>query len=512
MQVVNVAEMQALDRRAIEELGIPSLVLMERASLGIYHHLKHFYKNQLQSKKPVLILAGSGNNGGDGLVIARLLHCDNYSVQVILLGKDKKRSIDNKHQLELIRRLEIPTHSINHGYELEPYLESCNLIVDALFGVGLSRPLTGIYADIIQRVNQASTAVVAVDIPSGIDGNTGMVLGAALRADLTVSCAFAKYGLLMDTTLEYIGHLRVVDIGIPPEYSRDIKNVLITAELISQLVPPPRSRHTHKGTYGKLAIVAGSLTMSGAAVLATKAALQSGVGIVYTLVPHSIHASVAVQVPGALVIPLPELEGQVCKDSLSNILDKLSSCQAIVIGPGLGSGHGVRALLQELLPSLSIPCLIDADGLNHLQSIDVTLPTECVITPHVGEMSRLLNCSTLEVQSNRVESTRKAVTAYQSVCVLKGANSIISDREHSIYINSETGNPALARGGSGDILSGLIGGLLAQGISPCHASILGVYWHGLAGDKAAVVKPSPNVLMEDVLSALPVAYQAIIGS
>ncbi|MBF2053825.1 MAG: NAD(P)H-hydrate dehydratase [Candidatus Sericytochromatia bacterium] len=512
MHIVNAATMQALDQRTIQQLGLPDLVLMERAALGIFNALQRHFGHQLQQ---LSVLAGSGNNGGDGLALARLLHCQNVPVQV-WLASPQSGSAAYQQQLQMVKQLQIPCQvaapaalaAVQHS------LAQSSLIVDALFGVGLSRPVTGLYAELIALANAAATPILAVDLPSGLQADTGQTLGCAIQAAVTVSCALPKWAHYMDPALDAVGQLEVVDIGIPPDYYADHPEQVLCPAVLRSLLPPVRKRNSHKGTYGQLGIVAGSLGMSGAAQLAAQAALQSGVGLVFLYVPASIQSILAGALPEVQVRPLPEQDGQLSSKSLQPLLNAIGEHDALLIGPGLGRQSETGLFLQGLLEAaLPQPLVLDADALWHLaQRPQATAFTQPVIlTPHPGEMAQLLGCSTAAVQADRVTAARQAALQYQAVSLLKGARSLIATPDGQLAFNA-SGNPGMARGGMGDLLAGLCGGLLAQGQPAYNAARLAAAWHGLAGDLAAAEQSEACLSLRALLAQLPSAWRQLAAS
>lgn len=501
MHIVNAKTMQGLDQRTIQELGLPAMVLMERAALGISEQI--LKSDRLQN---VQILAGTGNNGGDGLAIARLLQNQGHEVKVWLLGDDAKRSPDNQTQLELCQRL---------GIVLEPVmdipadeLKQASLIVDALFGVGLSRKISGEWAALIEAANASQAYKVAVDIPSGIHSDTGEILGTAFKADLTVSCALPKWAHLLDKALESVGRLEVVDIGIPPAYLSNLKESVLDRKLAQAWKPGPRAKNSHKGSYGSLAIIGGALGMSGAARMAAEAALQTGVGLVFLFVPASIQDQLAVALPEVQVVPLPEVAGQLGPEALPILLRRLETIDAVLLGPGLGRGESVAELVKQLLPALTQPLVIDADGLWHLAEQPGPFQQPVILTPHPGELARLVNHKTQDIQADRVGAARAASQAFNAIMLLKGARSLIAAPDERLWFNAG-GNPGMARGGMGDVLAGLCAGLLTQGLPPEQAAGLATYWHALAGDTVAADLPETAVTVQRLLAALPEAWQGI---
>lgn len=503
MKIVNAATMMDLDRRTIHEFGLPSLLLMERAALGIMASLlKHF-----EYLSDIHILAGTGNNGGDGLAIARLLYCQGYNVQIWLHGSEEKRTPDNRFQLELCRKLGLAIKPVVLT-EMSEALEPASLIVDSLFGVGLCREITGSWAELIDCANTARAPKVAVDIPSGIHADTGQVLGTAIRATLTVSCALPKWGHLLDPGLDWIGCLESVDIGIPPAYYAQHTEEVLTSAVIKAWKPTARNKNAHKGTYGRLGIVAGSMGMSGAARLAATAAIETGVGLVFLYVPASIQTQLAVALPEVQVVPLKEVEGGIAAEALPDLMQQLTEMDAVLMGPGLGRHETIGKCVQELLHHLACSLVLDADALYHLAGMASPLKQTAILTPHPGELARLLAKSSVEIQANRVLAVRQTAKTYQAVTVLKGARTLIANATTGLWFNSG-GNPGMARGGMGDVLAGLCAGLLAQGVTAEQAAGLAVYWHSLAGDLVAAREGESSLTVMRLLQALPQAWRSL---
>lgn len=504
MHIVNASTMRALDQQTIQELGLPSMVLMERAALGIvaaiYQHLAAFLQE-------VHILVGTGNNGGDGLAIGRLLHQKGVSVKLWLWNSQAERSPDNQLQLDICQRLGLDISEMNLD-SIASEWTSATVIIDSLFGVGLNRELSPELCRAIESANQSTAKRVAVDISSGLHSDTGQVLGAAFQADLTVSCALPKWGHLLDPALKYVGHLEIVDIGIPSEYYGHLKEQVLSPSLLHALKPLPRESNSHKGSYGSLGIVAGSLGMSGAARMAAEAALETGVGLVYLLVPASIQDQLAASLPQVQVVPLPEYGGQLAPQALDILRYRLSKMDAVLIGPGLGREEPVGQLLLDLLPLLKQPLVLDADALWFLAQDPRQFEQLTVLTPHPGELANLLNQSKTAIQSDRVSAAKTAAQTFQAVTLLKGARSLIAEPNGYVWFNS-TGNPGMARGGMGDVLAGLVAGLLAQGQSAIQSACLATYWHGLAGDLVKQEVSEISLTVARLQAALPQAWMKI---
>lgn len=474
MKVVNSQEMKELDKKTIEELGIPSLVLMERASLGVFDVIKNKYPYILNSNQKALIVAGTGNNGADGLVVARLLYSKGKKVEVILIGDRSRCTNENTLQLNILNKLGIKSEIYNEN-TIKEKINQYDLIVDAIFGVGITRNLEEPYKTLIDILNSSNSIKIAVDLPSGINADNGKIMGTALKVNESVTFAFLKKGLVSEQALEYVGNVTVIDIGIPNFYGKEIKTKYITKDFINDIKPQKRIKSSYKNTFGRVCLFGGSKYMSGAITLAIKSSLKSGVGLVNAIVPTEIHNIVASQVPCAMVADIEQ------KDNFIDISN------SVVFGTGTGINDYSKDLLFYLMNKVKSPLLLDADALNILsENIDLLEQREylTILTPHIGEMSRLTKISSNEIQKDKFKVAEDFSNKYKNtILVLKGANSIIA-YQGNIYINS-TGNPILSKGGSGDILSGIIGGLLAQKIEPLNAVILGVYIHGLSGDCAS---------------------------
>ena len=510
MKIASVSEIQNLDKQTIEVLGIPGLVLMERAALGAFSVIQDKFRNLLRSDKPVVIAVGSGNNGGDGLALGRMIHQTGKNVIIFTFAPEDKSSPDNITQLKICRSLglTIIPYSLK---EFADYIKDASLIVDSLFGVGLAREVKGIFEEAINEMNNSGKPVIALDIPSGIHGDTGQALGIACRCDNTVTFALPKYGLMMDNAVDYVGNLSIIDIGIPTSYSKNLKGNLLSSDEVASIIPQRRKLNSHKGTYGKIFIIAGSQMMSGAAVLSAKAALNSGAGLVYIGVPSSIRETVAISVPSAIVIPLPEDEkGRVCLASYDAIAEQLAKSDAFAIGPGLGVTEEISSLITKITDNFKIPVVIDADGLNNLaQSGNFKLPSNVILTPHVAELGRLTGATIAEIQSNRLSYACQAAEKFNCTMVLKGSRTIIADPNGTNWINT-SGNPGMAKGGSGDVLTGLMVGLLGQKLSSLDAAKCAVYWHGRAGDIAADKTGQTCMSPEDIVDNLAEAYKTLV--
>lgn len=509
MDVVTAAEMRTLDQTAIKEYGIPGIVLMENAGLRIVETIR-----QGNFGERIMIVAGSGNNGGDGFVVARHLYQEK-KVSVWITASPADYSGDALINLKILTKLGITVRCLRDETVWRDFiqtLQSADLIVDAIFGTGLARPLDDFYQQLIRQLNLSPAAVLAVDLPSGINADTGRSLGAAVQADLTVTFALPKLGHFLFPGAAHRGRLQVVDIGIPPALLTAHSRTVLTADSIRPLLPD-RESNSHKGTFGTVLLVAGSQGMPGAAVLAAAAALRGGCGLLQLAVPRSIQAVVAAQAAEVITIPLPVDEsGQLEAAALTVLREKWRQCQAAAIGPGLTQSEHLLPLLAGLLQECNLPLVLDADALNLLALAPELLPgsrrAPTILTPHPGEAARLLKVTAKEVQADRLAAAQELAKRFQSTVVLKGAHTIVADPAGTLAINS-SGNNGMATAGSGDVLTGLTTSLLAQGLAAGEAARLAVYWHGLAGDLAAAALGCPSLVAHDLIDFLPQAYLEI---
>lgn len=487
-------QMREADLFTINQIGIPSIVLMERAALKVVETIE---KEQLDLTN-VLVVCGSGNNGGDGYAIARLLHLKGIPVEIYFVGNDSSRSEENRTQKEITEYYQIPSAE---DVESEEY----SVIIDAIFGTGLKRDITGFYADVISMLNQKNGVKVAVDIPSGIHDTTGNVMAIAFQADLTVAIAFRKRGVLLHPGNQYAGKVISVDIGITEDTIPQNEPVTFGYQLQDlKTLFPKRIPNSHKGTYGKVLLIVGSKGMSGAAYLSAKAAYAVGAGLVQIYTAEDNRIILQQLLPEAIISTYNEYDG-------TQLQQLLSWADVVGIGSGLGKSQISVQMVEKTLESLTCPCVIDADALNivaeHMEWLD-NINQELIITPHMKEMSRLLDCPVAELQENRFDILQKFVSKYPVTCALKDARTLVAKKDENVYLNL-SGNAAMAKGGSGDVLTGVIAGILAQKISTYDAACLGVYVHGLAGDAAKAGKGSYSVLASDIIEGISVVLREI---
>lgn len=504
--------MQTLDRRTITEAHVPSTVLMERAGEGIVRHLEERYGPV--RGKTMTILCGKGNNGGDGLVVARLLHRRRARIHVVLLTPvaDLNRDASTMYR----RLVRVTGRAVIARFlsaeQTRPLLASSDILIDALLGTGLSSVVTGAYREAIDLINSTGKPVISIDIPSGLHADTGAILGQAIRATLTIACGLPKLGLYVDAGIDQTGTIRVVDIGIPAAYVDAIESrtLLLTSDSAFQALPD-RAPSSHKGTFGHAGIIAGSVGKTGAAALAARAALRVGAGLVTVATPSSVNDVLEAKLLEAMTISLPETKARtLARSGLDRVVAFLQSRTAVAVGPGLSTHPETVELVQSLMKHLDRPSVLDADALNALAG-RASLLTECktppILTPHPGEMARLeVDATAQTVNADRIGTARRFARERGVFVVLKGARTVIA-RPDGLVAICPTGNPGMATAGTGDVLTGMIVGLLAQRVSAWEAVCAATYFHGLAGDLAAQQLGQPGMLAGDLIAQIPYALQ-----
>jgi hydroxyethylthiazole kinase-like uncharacterized protein yjeF len=499
-----------IDLRTTEEFGFPARVMMERAGLAVFDAVREM----LPDGGKLAVLCGKGNNGGDGFVTARLAKDHNFQVECLVAadGENELRP-DALEQFKIAVAQGIrPVFASDARWSRKlECLAQQDLIVDALLGTGAHSEVTGPVKDAIQAVNRCGVPALAVDVPSGIDADTGEELGESVWALRTVTFGLPKRFLFQGIGLEHAGYWTVAEIGIPRELLNEPTPAkLIDAEWVANLLPE-RLRASNKGDNGSVLIVAGSRQMRGAATLAAKAALRSGAGLVTVASIPAVCDAVASHLPEVLLLPLPETDGVVSADAAEVLLASDRKLNAAVFGPGLTHEPAVMEFLRKVWSQWTKPCVVDADALNSV-CLGVDLPKcQCVLTPHPGEMSRLLQRSIAEIQADRFRTVQNAVDRFQCGIVLKGPFSIVGDPSHPMHVNS-TGNPGLATGGMGDVLCGVIAALLAQELPPFYAASCGCHWHGAAADICAEDIGVVGFTAGEVAGALPRARARITSA
>jgi len=513
MKLVTSEEMRRIDRKAIEEIGIPSIVLMENAGLKVADAIEKKY-GPLKGKY-VYIFAGSGNNGGDGMVVARHLFNQKVKAKIFLLAEKKNIKGDAATNLAITEKMGIPMREITSPAfmeSLEKELAKADIVVDALLGTGAKGAPRGLMKKVIDLINKHSKNTVAVDIPTGVDADRGEVRGEAIKAEYTVSLAYPKRGLYLYPGMDYAGEIEIADIGIPTGLEEDkINSELLTLAGISKKLFF-RKPSSHKGSFGHLLVIAGSPGMTGAASLTALSALRVGAGLVTLGIPEDLNPILETKLTEVMTLPLPQSKDKtLCREGFEKIKDFSQKCKAMAIGPGISSTKQTKELISTIIDQLDIPLVIDADGINVLAgelSLLKKYKASLIITPHPGEMSRLVGASIEEIQKDRIGFTMALARRIGAIVVLKGARTVIASKEGNSWVNL-TGNPGMATGGSGDILTGIIGGLLTQKLSSLEAAKTGVYLHGYAADLAAQKKGEISLIASDTLETIPEAIRRI---
>ncbi|MEM7584438.1 MAG: NAD(P)H-hydrate dehydratase [Acidobacteriota bacterium] len=512
MRLLRSAEMREVDRRAIEDLGIPSMVLMENAAIGVADAIAECFPQA----ETVTIFCGPGNNGGDGLALARHLEARGYRLCLFLVTRGGPPRGDAGVQLEILQRAGEKVQELTPEDELSGAVRACSacdLIVDALFGTGLSRPLEGHFVELLQVMGEARAPILAVDLPSGLDASRGSVPGPTVRAEVTVTFAAPKVAHCLPPAAEAVGRVVVTDLGIPSfliDEAPGELHLLTAGELSACLLARPSV--SHKGDYGHVLLIGGSPGKAGAMVLAARAAVRGGAGLVTAAVPAPILPTVDGGSVESMTLALPAAhDGELAVEAAAALLTAAEGKRSVAIGPGMGVAAATQRCVRQLCAELTAPLVLDADGLNAFASRLGELAQregETVLTPHPGEMGRLLGITTAEVQDDRIAAVRRAAETAGAIVVLKGSCTLIAEPGGDIYVNV-TGNPGMATGGSGDVLTGLLAALLAQGYEPLTATQLAVFLHGLAGD-LVVESAAPEALVAgDLIAALSEAFERL---
>ena len=488
MRILNAAQMREADRFTIEDIGIPSLVLMENAGRQVVAAMEAAFEPRLEGR--VAVLCGRGNNGGDGFVVARTLAQRGIEAAVFVIAALADVRGDARTNLDILGRLGITVVEVNDAQSWELHfseISQCTLIVDALFGTGLKSPLAGMMETVVADVNASGIPVVSIDLPSGLAADTPHLIGNCIDAAMTVTLAAPKLPLVLPPGEAYAGDVVIADIGIPHEVLEGLDGPrieLLTPEQIRELVEP-RAADSHKGDFGRVTIVAGSIGKTGAAFLSAMGALKSGAGLVTVATPASCLPIVASMAPEYMTLPLAEANGTVNADAIDHVLE--SRQDVIACGPGLGRSRGVEQFVHGLLERSTVPLVLDADAITTLAADPGRLmgrdDRDVIITPHPGEMARLVGSTIEDVQANRLSVATEFATTHHVYVVLKGHRTLIATPEGHVFINP-TGNPGMATGGTGDLLTGMIAAWLAQLLDAEAACRLAVFLHGAAGDLA----------------------------
>ncbi|MFP4016383.1 MAG: NAD(P)H-hydrate dehydratase [Halanaerobiales bacterium] len=539
MIILKPTEMSKVDEMAIEA-GFPDILLMETAGRGVAEKARLILEGQTghdqhkdhdhdghghyseQSSSPhhsgssgkVLVIAGKGNNGGDGLVAARYLDIWGYHVKILLLAEEGELSGSPEVNFKLcnLRDIEIEVITDNDEGDLseaENLIYRADLVIDAMLGTGIKGEVREPYSSLIDMINQYSSSVLAVDIPSGIDGEKGVVLGNAVIADYTMTMAYPKIGLVVYPGREHCGEVEVVNLGVPVNYALEQEpgHFILDFDEASFLLPQ-RPVDSHKGTFGKVGIIGGSSGMAGAPSMTGLAALKIGAGLVKLAVPEIIQPTVAGFSPEMITVGLKGMENLLKVEDLNRIEQLMEDSTVMAVGPGLGVSDSTTRVVMKILEEFDGPVVLDADGINSLSNLEVLEQRDrpLVLTPHPGEMARLADKDIKEIQRDRIEFAQEFAKEHNIHLVLKGAATVIALPDGDVYINT-TGNEGMATAGSGDVLTGMITGLLAMGLDTGEAAILGTFLHGLAGDIAAANLSSYSMTASDIISYIPEAIR-----
>lgn len=534
LKVTTAREMQDIDRIAIEKYGIAGALLMERAGLAVAEKINELFFQKSEVKQritknglrtTVIILCGGGNNGGDGLVIARLLHNQGRDVKVFLASKPADLEGDAKSNYNSAIRFGVNIYPVNKFLTTDFSTRTYRfVIVDALLGTGLSKEVRAPLSDVIKKVNRMSSPVVSVDIPSGISSDTGQIMGSAVKAHHTVTFGLPKRGHLLYPGAEYTGNLHIEDIGFPHQLLESEKirvNLVQKNDALSLM--PERPAYSHKGAYGHVLLIAGSRGKTGAALMAARACLRAGAGLVTIGIPETLVNAFQSRVTEEMILPLPDKgNGTLALKAADTILAFIKKrANVLAIGPGLSVDEEISKLVCLLISKSRVPLVIDADGINAIAGKTGLLKksmSPVILTPHSGEMARLLSrksevrtqkseLRTL-LEQDRISTAVSFARRTNTYLVLKGAPTITAVPDGEAYINS-TGNPGMAKAGTGDVLTGIISALLAQGLTPRDASVLGVYMHGHTGDIMAEKQGKHSLMASDIINAIPSVFKSI---
>jgi ADP-dependent NAD(P)H-hydrate dehydratase / NAD(P)H-hydrate epimerase len=504
MKIANVEQMRGMDSYAVEKLGIAEEILMENAAGAAIDLLQN--KMGIYGRKFV-IFCGTGNNGGDGLAVARLIHSAGGSAKVYIFGDETKYHGAAKSNLDIIAKLPVPVINLKKAVDAKKDIAHCDAVIDAIFGTGLDREVTGLAADAIGLINKCKKKIFSLDIPSGINGNSGAVMGKAVRADYTVTFGLPKIGNMLYPGYEHCGELFVSHISFPPAL---YKNEKLKIETNDHIVLPRRPADAHKGSVGDVLFIAGAANYYGAPYFAAMSFLKSGGGYARLAAPKSMIGKLAVK--GREVVYLPQEEtkaGSIALTNKSKLLEAAAKVDIVVIGPGLSLDEETQKLVRELAAKIKKPLLLDADGLTAISSAPEILRQRkgaTILTPHLGEMARLTGKSAEEISADRIPILQETAEKLKSIIVLKGAHSLIGLPDGRIYINLN-GNSGMATAGSGDVLTGCIAAMLGLGLKPGDAARKGVYLHGYAGDLASAKKGEDGMTARDIMESLPQALK-----
>jgi NAD(P)H-hydrate epimerase len=505
-------EMAEIDKISVKR-GIKTLDLMEKAGQKV----ANIAKKELEDlgKKNVLVICGKGNNGGDGFVTSSILYKSGFNVLNYYIDDPLKLKEPSKTSFDKAKLTGLTLKKVEEDLiQFKEDLQNCDFVIDAIFGTGLKRPVKGIYLEIINLINNANKYVLSIDIPSGVNGDSGEVLNTAVKANITVTLQTYKFGLLNYPGASYVGDIKCVDIGIPQDLiEKCCKIYFVDDEWVLKRLPK-RKAYAHKGDAGKLFVIAGSPGFTGAAYMCSMSALMGGAGVVTLVIPEGLNAVMETKLTEVMTLPLPQTkDGTLAISALPKILNEVKKFDCLAIGPGISLNEETSDLVISLVKNLKIPLVIDADAITILsKNLEVLRDSKSpiVITPHPGELSRLLHIDKVRLK-DRLELNREISKKIKKISVLKGARTLISNPEGETFVNL-TGSPAMATAGSGDVLVGLIGSLIVQGVDPYDAAIMGTYLHGLAGDMAVKEVGQRSLIATDIMNKIPDTFLRIEGA
>ena len=504
MKIASVEEMRSMDRHCVEKLGIAEEILMENAALASVGLAQ---KEISIAGKKFVIFCGTGNNGGDGLAVARLIHSGGGKAKVFLLGDKTKFKGAARTNMAILEKLPVEVCALQSAVEAKKDAAHCDLIIDAVFGTGLDRPVAGLAAEVIALINKSKRKVLSLDIPSGVNGNTGEIMGVAVKADYTVTFGQPKIGNMLYPGFELCGKLYVAHISFPPSLTQSSSLRIATNDYLPLA---KRSAQAHKGSAGDVLFIAGAASYYGAPYFAAMSFMKSGGGYARLAAPISMIGKLAVK--GREIVYLPQEEtaaGSIALKNKKKLLEMAAKVDMVVVGPGLSLDEETTQLVRELAAEIKKPLLIDGDGLTAIAEDTEILrnrKSATILTPHLGEMARLTRKSVAEIDENRIPVLQDAAINLNSIIALKGAHSLIGYPDGDVFVNL-SGNAGMATAGSGDVLTGCIAAMYGLGLKPHEATRKGVFLHGLAGDLAAAEKGMDGITARDIMEYLPRALK-----
>ena len=511
MKAVTGKEMGAVDKYCIDRIGIPGIVLMENAALKVVKHVNLYLEREHGLPINAVIIAGKGNNAGDAFAVARHLLIQGTKIELYCIFEKNTLTGDARLNFDILEAMSVPIKYLGVNSTPEGLcndIEKAELVLDGIFGTGFRGEIQGIIRQVAEIVNRHSRYTISIDIASGIDSATGRTSEACIKADKTVTFQLPKIGQLVYPGADYTGELVVESIGMPEQALECIQESTswVDRELVKSLIPSRKAEY-NKGNCGKVAVISGSTGMAGSGCLTAKACLRTGSGLVYMAVPSNLLNIYQTVVPEAVAVSLADSRDTISDKNLDEITELIKKCDAAAIGPGLSSSKSIYNIIRGLAETSDLPIILDADALNVIAgNTDIfgAFKNQVVITPHPGEMARLTGLDIPYIQSNRIEVAKKYAALWGITVVLKGARTVVADKNGHVYINS-TGNPGMATAGSGDSLTGIIASLTGQGAEAVFAAVAGVYLHGLAGDIAALTKGEYGLTAMDIVDNIPAA-------